>query len=208
MNNATAVSRRHPFEDLAFAGAVVVATASSVTAEPKLSPSRETGRLEFNPTRSDATVGLEGVQAEFKIERVTASVPFATEVAKPSQAPVPEWKTDAYMAIDALAALSSDWDSAENVAASDTAVRLARSIIREWPSALPNPEVDLLSDGNIVLEVFDENGMAMASVEARADGSTAYVVAKGTDIILSQKESDSSPVRIGAVLGTIRDEID
>ncbi|MEM8541737.1 MAG: hypothetical protein AAGF25_12355 [Pseudomonadota bacterium] len=208
MSNATAAARKNPLEDLAFAGAIVFASASSVTSEPKITNAYGLEWPEINLTRSDAAIGLEGVRTEFEIERVTASVPIVTAVAKTSQAAVPAWKAETYASINSLASLSLGWDGSQNAVASRDAVRLALSIIREWPSALPNPEVDVLSDGTIVLEVFDEGGMAVASVEARADGSTAYVVARGTDIVLSKCEVVSSPSGIGSVLGTIRDNID
>ena len=204
MNNATAVSDVHPLEGPGRERDLVSETASGIPAGYRSSESGDVVPKGMNPTGSNANVGLEGFGSMFRVGGFTAS---CAGFAGMPRARGPGWREDAYEAVGGLAAFPDGWDGPGSAAASHEAVRVARVMIREWPNDLPHPELDLLPDGSLVFEIFDDRGFAVASIESRADGSVAYVVANGTEILASAQETDGSRVGIAGVLGTIRDRV-
>ena len=207
MHNATAASDANTYMNFARESKFYNGTASRYLSYPRPIESNSEHLTETNPTRSNPNVGLEGFGPSVVVLNFTASNTSFTDFARASQVPMPGWKEKAKAAIEELAGFPDGWDGPDSLATSKEAMQVAKAMIEAWPNDLIEPELDILFDGSLVFEVFDDRGFALASIETKADGSIAYVVASGTKILASTRETDLSSLGIARVFKNILNSV-
>lgn len=108
-----------------------------------------------------------------------------------------KWRDALIKEISELSDLPANWDGEDSVVPSDEVIEDALVIAQDWPNDLPAPEPTPTIDGNIVLEMYDDDGFAIGSIEVMAGGDVHYAVVDRTTLKLSRS------VRTGSQLGLL-----
>lgn len=74
--------------------------------------------------------------------------------------------------------LEDDWEEEGSLGPSRDIVEDALVVLQNWPSSTPIPEPELVSDGTVSLEIYDEDGFTLGGVELIGGHRAVYSVNK------------------------------
>lgn len=99
------------------------------------------------------------------------------------------------------------WDGPDSFAAKEGVVEDALTVLQYWPVALELPEPGLCVDGNIVLEVYDEDGLSNGGIELIGDHVGIYSVVHGEETILVDRFNALSSTELLFALAAMKNEL-
>lgn len=103
--------------------------------------------------------------------------------------------------------LANGWDGPDSIAPKVGVVDDALTVLQFWPLALELPEPGLCVDGNIVLEVYDDNGLTNGGIEFIGDHVGIYSVIKDEETILVDRFDALSSTAVLFALAAMHDEL-
>lgn len=99
--------------------------------------------------------------------------------------------------------INDGWDGAKSKAPSGSSIKGAINVAQEWPSDIIRPEPAVTIDGNVVLELYDNDGFSIGGVEFTNDGRAFFVILDDTTVVDSDYFSPESKDEILSFINKI-----
>lgn len=100
--------------------------------------------------------------------------------------------------IRSFADLEDGWEGPDSFAPSDDVIDDAIIVIQLWNANLPHPEPVVEGDGNITIELYDQDDFSVGGIEFIGQNQAVYSVVSKTERILTGRFlcTDSNAIRV------------